>query len=230
MFRDVASTAIVLCSDFEYANGEPMHDDDGWPELSLEARIRLDAFGVVACSQEVQFSQVVFSGGLLAEASDGTVVNEAETTEHAFRKSFKPNQTGQLVVSTDANCSTTVSSARSVRAELEAQRLPLDSEEPYSLVTSRTHVARACKAFEQEGMHIRAFSAEDILLNAAKFGWEGEAATRFVRQADDYVHSMRYRTHWVTEHLIFPVVTLGPLGNVAERRMVATRASRAQAS
>jgi hypothetical protein len=228
MLQDVASTAIVLGSDFEYSGRTVIHAVDGWPELSIEAQMRVMAFGIVACSEMASdIRRVIFSGGIQAPGPSGDLVDEAGTMEHFFWSQFNPSVRKGIVVVKDADCNTTRTSAQSVHRLLHAQWSGSidDAALTYPLITSEAHGPRAMNEFsEREGIPVKLYTAEQILLNAAEFGWEHEKSAQLNQQTNAYLHSWRGRRMKARERL-YRIASSSPLGDIAEHSIATRRAT-----
>jgi len=223
MLQDISSIAVVLGGDFEYNGRVAARDpvDDAWPALSVEARMRVTAFGIVACSGMVDgIRQVIFSGGIEAPGPEGELVSEADTMEHLFESVFSKDQREGIVVVKDSDCLTTRTSAESVSRLLTPDG---DQTGPYLFVTSRAHAPRAEAEFQRrKGIPTLLLTAEQILLNAAEFGWSAERSGELGQQAETYMHSWRGRRMMVQEWA-YRAISSSSLGDIAERRIIAHR-------
>jgi hypothetical protein len=225
IFQDLSSTAIVLGGDFEHRAGVIARTPDSWPQLSIEAQMRVTAFGVVACSGSVDnVKQVIFSGGIEAGGPDGKLVDEAITMEHVFQSLFSQSARKGITIVKDGDCNTTRTSAQSVHKLLAPQQ-HAGNPRRHLFITSEAHGPRAEDEFQKrKGVPIQLVTAEEILLNAAIFGWRNEANTRFSQQASDYMHSWRARRMRIQERG-YRVLSSSALGDFAERKVATRRAA-----
>lgn len=143
-------TAITLAGNWESVTGDQ-------PMLSLETRMRMGGFAIMANQHPAENVTVVFTGGL--KADNGTT--EADAMGELWHGAF-PELRDKVTTYLDGDCYDTATSAGNTHRLLEASGKTADS---YTFITSSTHLTRATKAFERNGFagKLVPVAAEDLL-------------------------------------------------------------------